>query len=144
MYTSILVAFDRSDHAGEAIKAACALAKAFDAKLHVITAPQLVGEAVIAGYSAVSMPPNFDDVQASGEKACKLALEQCAACGVSDAITHIGHGDPAQEIVSYASENDIDLIVMGRRGLGQLTGLLVGSVTTKVGQLAQCAVLTVK
>jgi nucleotide-binding universal stress UspA family protein len=53
-------------------------------------------------------------------------------------------GDPAHAIVEEAKGHKADLIVMGRRGLGSLTGLLVGSTTTKVAQLAPCAVLTVK
>ena len=42
------------------------------------------------------------------------------------------------------SVNQDDLIVMGRRGLGDLGGLLMGSVSHKVCHLADCACLTVK
>jgi nucleotide-binding universal stress UspA family protein len=53
-------------------------------------------------------------------------------------------GDPAKEILSVANEENADIIVMGRRGLGDLAGLLFGSVSHKVSHLAECACLTVK
>ena len=65
-------------------------------------------------------------------------------CGVTDFTSQMVSGDPAHAIVEEAKAHKSDLIVMGRRGLGSLTGLLVGSTTTKVAQLAPCAVLTVK
>ena len=46
-------------------------------------------------------------------------------------------------IAGYAKANAIDLIVMGRRGLGAIGGLLLGSVSHKVTQLAPCACMTV-
>jgi nucleotide-binding universal stress UspA family protein len=56
----------------------------------------------------------------------------------------VEHGDPAQRIVHAAQRHGADLIVMGRRGYGDLKGLLLGSVSHKVCQLAACACLTVK
>ena len=53
-------------------------------------------------------------------------------------------GDPAKEILSVAGEEHADIIIMGRRGLGDLAGLLLGSVSHKVSHLADCACLTVK
>jgi nucleotide-binding universal stress UspA family protein len=53
-------------------------------------------------------------------------------------------GDPTKEILSVASEEQVDMIVMGRRGLGDLAALVLGSVSRRVTQLAECACLTVK
>jgi nucleotide-binding universal stress UspA family protein len=53
-------------------------------------------------------------------------------------------GDPAENILSVAKKKKADVIVLGRRGMGGLAGLLVGSVSQKVSQLADCPVLTVK
>jgi nucleotide-binding universal stress UspA family protein len=58
--------------------------------------------------------------------------------------TVLRQGDPATAILNIASEEQADLIVMGRRGLGDLAGLLLGSVSHNVTQLAECACLTVK
>jgi nucleotide-binding universal stress UspA family protein len=53
-------------------------------------------------------------------------------------------GDPAKEILSVAGEEHVDIIVMGRRGMGGLAGLLIGSVSHEVTHRAECACLTVK
>jgi nucleotide-binding universal stress UspA family protein len=57
---------------------------------------------------------------------------------------HIVVGDPAEMIVRFASEKQFDQIVMGPRGAGGIQGLLLGSVTSKVMQLATTPVLLIK
>jgi nucleotide-binding universal stress UspA family protein len=53
-------------------------------------------------------------------------------------------GDPAESILNVGKTKKADLMVLGRRGIGRLAGLLIGSVSQKVNQLADCPVLTVK
>ncbi len=53
-------------------------------------------------------------------------------------------GTPAESIIDVAETRNCDLIVMGTRGLGALTGLLLGSQIQKVISLAKCPVLAVK
>ena len=144
MFRSILVAYDHSDHAREAIRTACSLADAFSAKLHIIHVPQVTGDTMMIGYSAVPLPPSTEELAKAGEEALAAARKIAGECGHGDAEGAVRNGDPAHEIVSHAKDNGVDLIVMGRRGLGQFGALLVGSVTHKVSQLADCAVLTIK
>ena len=51
---------------------------------------------------------------------------------------------PVEEIVDYAKEKNIDLIVMGTHGRGWLAHVLMGSVAEKVVRKAPCPVLTVR
>jgi nucleotide-binding universal stress UspA family protein len=53
-------------------------------------------------------------------------------------------GDVAEAILDTAADEDVDLIVMGSRGLSSLKGLLAGSVSTKVSHLAECSCISVK
>jgi nucleotide-binding universal stress UspA family protein len=54
------------------------------------------------------------------------------------------HGGVSGQILEYAREEDIGLIVMGSRGLSDIGGLVLGSVTHKVLHHAECPVLAVK
>ena len=53
-------------------------------------------------------------------------------------------GDPADCILAAAENEKADLIVMGSRGLSDLSGLLVGSVSHKVSHRSHCTCITVK
>jgi len=81
---------------------------------------------------------------ALGERLMSDARASANVKGVQTVRTITRAGDPAKEILSVASEEQADLIVMGRRGIGDLAGLLLGSVSRRVTQRAECACLTVK
>ena len=78
----------------------------------------------------------------------RTRLEQFCAEHLADldppAITNVVLGRPFLEIVGYAEENEIDLIVMGTHGRGAIAHVLLGSTTEKVIRKAPCAVLTVR
>jgi len=57
---------------------------------------------------------------------------------------HISIGTPAEAIVQYANEQNVNQIIMGRQGQGGLQSLLLGSVVNKVLHLASCPVLLIK
>lgn len=64
--------------------------------------------------------------------------------GVNALRSRVETGDPAATIVSVATAEKVDMLVMGSRGLGDIQGLLLGSVSHKVAHLAPCTVVTVK
>jgi nucleotide-binding universal stress UspA family protein len=82
--------------------------------------------------------------QELGERLVEGARWQAEKAGVAKVTGLVEDGDPAHRIVEVAGRERVDLIVMGRRGLGDLKGLLLGSVTHKVAQAASCACLTVE
>ncbi len=57
---------------------------------------------------------------------------------------HIGVGDPAEVIVEYAKAKGCDQIMMGSRGLGSVSGLVLGSVATKVLHLTGVPVTLIR
>jgi nucleotide-binding universal stress UspA family protein len=57
---------------------------------------------------------------------------------------HVAIGQPAEAILDYAREQRCDQICMGTRGLGHVTGMLLGSVATKVIHLSHIPILLVK
>ena len=52
--------------------------------------------------------------------------------------------DPAERICAEADRDEVDMIIMGNRGMGVLAGFFLGSVSTKVSQSANCPVTIVK
>lgn len=67
-----------------------------------------------------------------------------AACGARAAdATVVLVGDAAQEILGHVDANPRTLVVMGRRGLSAIRGLMLGSVSEKVARHAQCPVTLV-
>jgi nucleotide-binding universal stress UspA family protein len=81
-----------------------------------------------------------DEIQRELQERLDSALVKEFAHITVDRVADLG--DPAQEIVSYATANDVDLIMMPTHGYGPFRGLLLGSVTAKVLHDAVCPVWT--
>ena len=79
-----------------------------------------------------------------GEQIISSASKSAHKAGVTNVNAEILTGDYANSILEAAEQADADVIVMGRRGLSNLKGFVTGSVSHKVAQRAECAVLTVK
>ena len=54
------------------------------------------------------------------------------------------HGTPGPEIVKYANSHDIDLVIIGSRGLNSLQEMVLGSVSHKVMKRVNCPAMIVK
>ena len=67
-----------------------------------------------------------------------LAAQDIKANGI------LRHGDAATEIINYVNENKIDLVIAGSRGLSQIRGLLLGTVSRKLVHYAGCSILVEK
>ncbi len=78
-----------------------------------------------------------------GERVLARCKHRVADLGDAEVAIVTEDGDPADRILAVAAREKADLIVMGRRGLGDLKGLLLGSVTHKISQLSNCPCLTV-
>ena len=63
--------------------------------------------------------------------------------GVKNVAPVIEDGDAANKILEITKKEKVDFVVMGRRGLGALEGMLSGSVSTKVSHLAPATVVSV-
>lgn len=137
-YKKILVPVDGSDQAYNAVREGVMLAQWSEAELIVLTVKDLVRYYGIANYGIVETP-GLD----------KLANDILLKVGSiipaeSKFKTQILSGSPKREIVQYAKENDIDLIVMGATGAGAFDRLLAGSTTNYVVNHAPCGVAIVQ
>ena len=103
-------------------------------------------EIVAASYEAgpLSIPIPDEILTDVGNLILDNARKRVESKGVKDIATEILDGSPADKIVAAAEKEKADMIVMGSRGLGNISGLLMGSVSHKVSHLADCTCVTVK
>ena len=156
-FANILVPYDNSEHAQSALRIALDLVSGEESQVHVITV--LPTATLAATYDASGTPlarsalrfANYDVYENVMGTILSNAKEEVldsigdALDGASCAVTveAVVSDSPADGITEYAEEHECDLIVMGRRGLGALRGML-GSVSYAVLRNADIPVLTVK
>ena len=147
MYKKILTGLDGSKHGLEAARAAVELARNFDAELHLLTVTRpynvspklrqfLEAENILGEPKYVMDEMTNSIVSEARDLASKADLK-----GVK---TVVREGKPARALLEYAKGNDIDLIVVGSRGVGELDAALLGSVSQKIGMLSECTVMIVR
>ena len=174
MFKTILVATDGSNHAYKALLTAANLASKYDAKLivlhvlmhgkvpeafrHMAEFEHLVEPEKSQTMDLRNIPSNLaimlSNVETGsderrfyaivGDNIIEDSKRKAKEGGAQHIVTKTAEGDAAEQIMRHANDEQVDLIVMGTRGLGEIKGLLVGSVTHKVMQLAECPCLTVK
>lgn len=145
MYNRILVPIDGSEHAKQALSVACKLLEQNDATLYLLHIPQsLAYEATLVwGIGALNAEAPFEERQEAGERLLEHALASAQEQGVQQVEQRLVRGDPVRVILDTANELEVDTIVMGSRGLSDLGGVMIGSVSHKVSHFAKCRVVTV-
>ena len=138
----ILIPVDGSAHAQRALDYAIKLAGLMQAPptLHLLN----VQWNVAGGKVNLFIDPAtiHDYYREEGELATQSARAALDAANISYQY-HVSIGTPAQAIVQYIKEHQIDLVVMGKQGQNGLQSLLLGSVGSKVAQLADIPVTLV-
>lgn len=148
MIKRILVASDGSAAAGKAVAVAGELAAALGAKVFVLYAvPRTAHGAIPKGFENLADLEHMtlgDVLEAVGTEILSRAEGALQTAGVT-AIERLTPSEPAAEAILAAAEcHRVDLIVMGSRGLGEIGGMILGSVSHKVAQHAACSCMTVK
>ncbi len=133
-FGTIAVGYDGSPESKQALRRAEELALAANSKLRLITAvsmPAYVPGPV--GYAPTPVPPEVDELQHQAVESIdpKLGVEQRRGDG------------SAGSVLVRECEDGVDLLVLGSRGYGPLTRVLLGSVSRRAAQEAPCPVLVV-
>jgi nucleotide-binding universal stress UspA family protein len=138
----IMVATDGSSAADRAVDVAAELAKAVAGDLLIVTiAGTLSGEDARQFERAKA---NIGDaLEAVKGRILHAAEARARRLGISNIQVYTGWGEVVESLIEIASNRSMDMIVLGRRGRGQLAGLLLGSVSQKVVSLAPCVVVVV-
>ena len=116
MMKKILVPFDGSETALRALEFAAGIGKPFGSEIMVVN--------VIVPYDYTKVPPRKP----------KNAIEEA----------EMAAKEPDPTPLDIAKTAEADMIVLGNRGMGMLAELLMGSVSMKISQYAECPVVIVK
>ncbi|MFZ3100763.1 MAG: universal stress protein [Desulfitobacteriaceae bacterium] len=142
MFKKILVPTDASEFSRRALTTALTLARLFKAEvelLHVTYTPQAYLGYIVSYGLAISQ----DELDHNGELALEAAV---AGIDMSDVQFKkcVESGHPVSVILDEIKQKNIDLVVMGSHGYGPIMGSVLGSVSQKVLQRAECPVMIVK
>ena len=135
----ILVPFDASEYSNRAFVYALDIAKKYGAELSVISIM----------YSSLPthiqhQTPIDDDKAKNMEKSFRRLHDISEKYGVPLTTEMIIESEIADNILSYASNHKVNLIVMGTRGRGNPNRMMFGSVALATCQKASCPVMLVK
>jgi nucleotide-binding universal stress UspA family protein len=138
----VLVATDGSTSAARAEGVAAAIAAGCRSRLVIVTISRGLPDAELRRLAHIE-----GDLGKARHTLISNILAEAAdrarRAGATDVTTLSDHGDPAAAIISIAEREQVDLIVLGRRGMGALSQLLLGSVSRSVVDRASCAVTVV-
>ena len=140
---NVLVATDFGGASRAALEEGRALALAFGASLHVLHVVSEPLEEVWAGYaSAAAFIDTLEHRQAQAQRRLEAIVpnDELAAGRI---VVAVAVGDPSEQILAYARDHAIDLIVCGTHGRRGWDHLLMGSVAERIVRLASCPVLSV-
>ena len=146
----ILVPVDGSEHSFRAASYAIKMAKEYGAELILVYVPPVIASLQLLGVYGTSRPESIEErVNAAKAEASpwfERIEREAKVAGVNMAKNEVIEGplSTVGEIVQYAEENKVDLIVIGSRGRTGFKKLILGSVASGVVTYASCNVLVVK
>lgn len=145
MYEKILIAMDGSDHAKHALNYALESAVKWSAELIILTVvPPASSLTYFDEFNAPYIPDLMDNLRESHQRILSEAANTVKNKQPDMKVeTRLEEGRPSDVIVEIAKEEDVDLIVMGSRGMGGIVGFL-GSTSRHVVEACTKPILIVK
>ena len=142
VFERILVGYDGSDNAERALSRAIEVAKQSRGELRIVVVADTMS---YAAYASRGMYKRFDEqTKKNADTLARAALDTAKEAGLIEVYASEEEGQPADMILTLATEYKVNLIVVGRRGVRGLERFLMGSVSTSVLSHAKCDVLVVK
>lgn len=142
MFKKILVAADASEYSRRALETALELARTFGGEIELLFVMHM-REAYWGNNVAYSVLVPPEQIEEVGQVTLEATLEGIDVGNVP-LRKKVVQGYPATMILEEIEKEAIDLVVIGSRGYGPIAGSVLGSVSQRVLQRAECPVLIVK
>ena len=149
LFKKVLAAIDGTEASTKILDFALELSEKFDASLTILN----VSEAVIIGvapeestnYPGANMSAFAKDLEKLHGKILSKAVAYAKEAKPSLSVSSmLREGDPADEIVNAAEEENFDAVVIGHQAVGRVKELFLGGISEKIVHLAPCSVIIVK
>lgn len=139
----ILFPIDFSECSTKAFSYGRDVAERYGAHLHLLFVARDLAYLSATDVEPVLLLEATNEIADQGRKTMASFCQENLK-GFSAYTTKVVVGDPAEQILQYAKDNSVDLIVMGTHGRKGLDRILMGSVAQEVIRNARVPVLTVK
>jgi len=151
-YKKILVPYDGSKYSKESLNEASEIAKKFGSTLYLL---------MVVDVSAVKPPGMLlgimiekklkkwstqllESVKSKADKMLESEMQSCRKMGI-ETYYEILTGNAVDSILKFANRQEIDLIIIGSRGLSGMGKIMaLGSVSRKISEEANCPVMIVR
>ncbi len=140
----ILHPTDFSDVGSYALEYARKLAQAYGATLHCVHVVDEAYQYLSMGPDSVPIGPPTEDLVNAAEKQMDRFVRERLAGATFPVTQSVLTGRPFMEIIQYARDQAIDMIVIATHGRTGLKHVLFGSVAEKVVRQAPCPVLSIR
>lgn len=142
MIKHIMVPYDKSEPAYRAFEYALDLAKKYNSEINIVSCVSIqIPTDPYYGTAYIETTKLMKEDAANSLLKLESTLKESNIPFKSDVLDVISITD---SLVSHAESHNVDLIVIGSRGLGGFKKLLLGSVASGVSQHSKCPVLIVK
>jgi len=142
MFDRVLIPTDGSDPASSAVEMALGLAETHGATLHILFIVDQPTSVSGMGEGFSGLDDLLDALEEKGHETTEAVVEQAKDRGI-ETTTAVRRGNPHDDILAYANDHAIDVIVMGTHGRTGVKRALLGSVTEDVVRHSDIPVLTV-
>jgi nucleotide-binding universal stress UspA family protein len=143
-YTTVLVGTDGSESSFRAVDRAATVARDAGAKLLLATAYRpMTAREIQDAADALGGESYKVSGSTPAEDVLRDAADRAIALGVRDPQIQAVEGDAVDGLTSLAEQRDVDLVVVGNRGLNSLAGRMLGSVPANISHRVKCDVLIV-
>ena len=134
MINKILVAVDGSENTSKAVQTAVDIAEPNGAEIHLLYVIQrehdLGGLDEFVRTEKIKGSPSEFYYETMSTQIIENARQDAFRCGARNTKTKIREGDPATEIINYASDYPFDLVILGGYGLGHISSKVFSEVTS--------------
>jgi len=146
----ILVGVDGSDYSMKAVRLGILFSKKYGARLYIVHAIDFPGFLAFSDPSmSRTVESTINSLKSKAEKKAEELLSNVSSLASKENVKFEAQvidesSSVSGSLIDYAENNNIDLILVGSRGLGGFKRMLVGSVSQEIVNHAHCSVIVLK